>query len=318
VPNEVRQSSLVAVPSGSAVEIKVVDQKGEPVNGATVTATGTTTNLTQMTVKQGCVVFGAIADKTVEVGAAKSGWVGTQGVTPATKSVTPSESLSATEFTIAAPGAVQAKFSSNGTSGVSGETIFAAQSKLGAKGFVAGTAGTPTTAVTMSGLYPFVSPNTYTVYAGDCEENNPEVVSGKVVKDQPGVQIEPGVTSNVEVEEPPVNITVMSGTKAGTSTAGTAVTSTSAKLINKACASKTTQTGSAIPYEHAVKVVAGKLERPYAPYATALELCVVFKEGTTYYKNKTTFANTKKEGLAETAFYVKGTGVTSSTSVLSC
>ncbi|HXP28281.1 MAG TPA: hypothetical protein VN804_00880, partial [Solirubrobacteraceae bacterium] len=224
-PQEVTQSSLVAVPNGSAVEVKVVDQNGTPLNGATVTVTGATTNLSQTTVKQGCVVFGAIADKTVEVDASKSGWVGTQGVTPAAKSTTPSsESVTPSEFTLAMPGAIQAKFSSNGAT-VSGETIFATQAKMGTKGLGAGVVGTPASAVTLSGLYPFIGPNTYSVFAGDCEANNPETVTSKVVKDATA-QVEAGATREATVELPPLNITVMSGTKAGASTAGTAVTST--------------------------------------------------------------------------------------------
>lgn len=320
VHKSIKQSSIVSVPSSTTVEARVVNQAGEPVSGATVTAKGTATNLSQTTLATGCVVFGSIADKTVELGASKSGWVGHNGSASSPKTVTLSSSATTSEkFTLAEAATLNAEFDTNGgaTRGLTGDTVYVGQSNVGTPpNFIAGKAGTYATATSLSGLFPFASPNTYTVFAGDCEKNNPEtIVSGGSVKDEK-VLLEPGATKTVTVEEPQVNELVMSGTSA--SSPGTVVTSTSAKLINKECASTSAQNYTTVPYEHVTEVVAGRLKPRYAPYAKSLELCVVWLEGGKYYKNKTTFANATKAGSTELTFYANGTGVTSTTTPVTC
>jgi hypothetical protein len=71
--------------------------------------------------------------------------------------------------------------------------------------------------------------------------------------------------------------------------------------------------------EHAVKVVAGRLEPRYAPYAKSLELCVAWgPESSKYYKVKTTIANTKKEGTTEITVYAKTGTPTAYTTAQTC
>jgi Tfp pilus assembly protein PilV len=316
----IKQSSIVSVPSSTTVEARVVNQAGEPVSGATVTVKGTSTNVSQTTLATGCVIFGSIGEKTVELGASKSGFVSHSGSATLSKTVTLSSSATTSEeFALAEGATLNTEFDTNGgaTRGLTGDTVYIGQSNVGTPpNFIAGKAGTYVTATSLSGLFPFVSPNTYTVFAGDCEKNNPEtVISGGSAKDEK-VLLEPGATKTVTVEEPQVNELVMSGTSA--SSPGTTVTSTSAKLINKECASTSAQNYTTVPYEHVTEIVAGRLKPRYAPYAKSLELCVAWLEGGKYYKNKTTFANATKAGSTELTFYAKGTGVTSSTTVLTC
>lgn len=319
----IKQSSIVSVPPSTTVEARVVNQAGEPVSGATITVKGTSTNLSQTTLATGCVVLGSIADKTVELGASKSNWVGHNGSPPAPKTVTLSSSATTPEvFTLAEPATLTAEFDTNGgaTRGLPGDTVYIGQSGVGTPpNFIAGKAGTYQTATSLGNLFPFVSPNTYTVFAGDCEKNNPETtVSGGSVKDEK-VLLEPGATKTVTVEEPQINLLVMSGTAAGAGKEGSPISSTSAKLINKECASTSAQNYTTVPYEHTIEVVAGRLKPRYAPYAKSLELCVAWLEGGKYYKNKTTFANTAKAGSTEVAFYAKGAGVSSPSSTpLTC
>ncbi len=225
------------------------------------------------------------------------------------------------KFTLANPGTLVTEFVTNGgaTSGLQGDTVYVGQSKVGSPpNFVAGTPGTYATSVSLTGLYPFVSPNKYTVYAGDCEKNNPEVVTSKAVKDE-AAQIEPGETTKVKVEEPQVNLVVMSGT--GTAAPGTAVTSNSAKLTNTECKGSTSQNQATITGEHTIKVVGGRLEPAYAPYGKSFKVCVAWLESSSgkYYRNETTFANTAKTGSTAQTFYAKASGYTGpSSTALGC
>jgi hypothetical protein len=310
VRSSLKQSSLVSVPSSNTLQVDVLDQNGKEVPGAAVTVKGASTSLTQTTLANGCVVFGSIADKSVEVDATKTNWVAANGSAPAAKSVTLSSTkTSPAQFTIAEPGTLMTEFDTNGgAGGLEGDTVYVGQSNVGSPpNFIAGEAGKHATSVSLEGLFPFVSPNKYTVYAGDCEKNNPEVVTSKAATDQ-AVLIEPGAISKVKVEEPQVNVLLMSGTKSGTSTAGTAINGTTATLINTECKSASAQNETPVNYKHAIKVVNGRLEPRYAPYAKSLEVCVEWVEGGKYYRTTTPFANTAKAGSTETTYYEKAVG----------
>lgn len=322
VRKAVKQSSLVSVPSSTTLEVKVVNQAAEPVSGATVTVKGASTNLSQTTLANGCIVFGSVADKTVEVNATKTGSVGHNGGTPTPKTVTLSSTATTTEeLTLAESGSLLVEFDTNGgaTRGLLGDTAYIGQSGIPSPAnFVAGTPGTFATSILQGELFPFASPSKYTVFAGDCEANNPEkVVSGGSVTDEK-ILLEPGKQGKVTVEEPQVNLLVKTGT--GSSSPGSPLQSTSAKLINKECSAASSQNHTSVPYEHPIKVVAGRLEPRYAPYAKSLELCVAWgPESSKYYKYTTAFANTAKAGTTETTLYARnGTGLTSSTTALTC
>ena len=245
-----------------------------------MTAKGTTTNASQTTNSTGCVIFGSITDKTVELAATRAGFVAHDGEAAAEKSATPSaKSLPSEELALAEPGAVEAKFATNGTTtaGVTGENVYVGETAVGSPSFFLASplSGKPESSVTQKGLFPFASEHKYTVFAGDCEKNNPETAASPTVKPA-SAQVEPNQTTSVMVEVPKLNLTVYSGTN--TSSLETA-TSTSAKLINTECAGKASQDYTTVPYEHPAKVVNGVLETAYAPYAKSLELCVTFSEG---------------------------------------
>jgi type II secretory pathway pseudopilin PulG len=326
----VKQSNIVNNPLKVALMVKVRDEFNEPVEGATVKVTGTSTAAEQTTSSAGCVIFGALADKSVTVTAEKSGWIDHQGASPPpSKAVTVSaSSLTEVSFTIAPPGGITAEFESNGTT-VSGESFVAEQTGISEpSGFIA-SAATPAAKLSMAGLFPFATPgkpptpNPYLVFAGDCAENNPAKVIASISGRTAQVNRNSVSSPSGKLELPPINLTVMSGTKAGSATEGTVVASTSAKLINTECVGEKVRSGTSIitlTGEHPISVVAGKLEPRYQPYAKNLELCVVFKESTKYYKNKTTIVNAAKAGSTTATFYVKGSGVSTVTSpsVLTC
>jgi Tfp pilus assembly protein PilV len=315
------ESSVVSVPASSALEVRVYNQAKLPVSGATVTAKGTTTNASQTTNSTGCVIFGSITDKTLELAATRPGFVAHDGEAVAETSATPSsKSLAGQELALAEPGAVEAKFATNGTTtAVTGENVYVGETAVGSPSYFLASAlsGKPESSVTQKGLFPFGSEHKYTVFAGDCEKNNPETAASPSVK-AASAPVEPNQTYSVTVEVPKLNLNVYRGTS--TASLGT-LTSTSAKLINSECAGKSSQDFTTVPYEHTVKVVNGLLETPYAPYAKSLELCVTFSEGSPlkYYKSKYTFANTAKAGTPTLNDYAKTTGqVTTVTSTTTC
>jgi Tfp pilus assembly protein PilV len=314
----VKQSSLVAIKGSTALLVKVTNQSGEPVEGALVSVTGTSTSASQYTPTAGCVIFGAIADKKVKVTATRTGWVNANGESePAAKEYTLSTtSLTTAEFKIAQAGKIEAEFVSNGSAvGVTSDTFYAYQASASGP-YIGGKPEVRGATALLSGIFPFAPKNTYSVWAGDCAENNPEVDSGKTVTN-PSAQVEPGGTTTVKVEVPALNITVYKGaTSLGNE--GVLAGSYSASITNTACKSKSALNEEPLVYKRSVSISsAGALEQKYQPYAKELALCVVGLIGGTYYKNTQTFSNIKKTGTTE-SFYLKKTGYSSSSSALTC
>ena len=330
----VTQSSIVTNPVHTALLVKVKDQNGAPLEGATVTVTGTSTNATQTTPAAGCVIFGGIADKTVSVVASKGTFVDHQGKSPPPAksgiSLSPT-SLTEVEFVIAQPGKLVAEFESNGSvTGVTSDTFVAQQTGIASPPFfVGGTAGEYLASASQGGLFPFAEggkPSKYTVYAGDCEANNPEVVTAGVVKPDKAEAVTPGGEAHVKVEVPAVTLTVWEGEASGkelkklnTSTAKV----TSDKITNKECSAATSQNYAKVPSERKVTITPeGQLQEKYQPYAKALELCVVafpfvIETKNQYVKNTLAIANTAKAGTT-LAFYLKKSGYQKSTAKLEC
>jgi hypothetical protein len=316
----VSQSSIVSAPASAAVLVKVINQANEPVEGATVGVTGAPS---QTTSASGCVIIGGLATGTVTVSAEKGAYVDPQGKTPTpTKSVNVSTTTLATAtFQLAPPGSIVASFESNKLP-VSGDTFFAADTGIATpSNFVGGTASKYAPTVTLAGLFPFASPSPpYTVFAGDCEKNNPEVVTAKAVKD-PTAQVNPLLPTAVTVEAPAVNFTVYEGTSAAKG--NPVAVSTSGKIINVECAATASQNFASVPYEHEVHLEAGgHVAQRYQPYAKKLEFCIVALISGNYYKYKTpvAFANTSKTGTGEMFVYLKEvtSGYTKSASKIEC
>lgn len=324
---EVKQSSLVNVPAGNTLLVKVKNRNNEPVEGATVKVTGTATNATQTTPSAGCVVFGAITDSKVKVVAENGTWVDHNGKSPPPQLEEKLSTTAVTEanFTIEAPGSIDAEFESNGASveSLTFDVLHPSEMSF-PEFFVGGSASTPSHSAELTGVFPFVTPGTpptsskYTVFAGDCEANNPASVtaSGEKIVDR-SAQVEPNLATSVKVEAPAVNVTVDEGENASKPESHL-LSSVSAKVINTECAGKAAQNYATVPYEHPVTITSGALVQKYLPYAKKLELCVVGKLGSNYYRNKATFANTAKAGTAAFFFYLKATGFTKSGSAISC
>ncbi len=326
----VSQSGILTVPTSGVLLVKVLNQNNEAVAGATVTVTGTGVNTTQTTPAGGCVIFGGLPAETVEVDAYKSLRVDKQGKSPppAVPTTISTTSIAEKTFFLGEPGEIIATFESNGvTAGVTSDTVYTLQTEMASPtDYVTETAGTYASSVTMTGiegkgLFPFVKvgkpsgPAPYTVFAGDCEANNPATVTekGEKIVDRTA-QVDPNVSTPVKVEVPPVNLTVYEGT--GSAKAEKALEGAEyAYITNKACsAGKAQNYAGTVPYQHKVTIstgsteaLRGHLEPKYQPYAKELILCVTAKLSSgKYYRNTFTIANTTKAGNStEHKFYLK-------------
>ena len=218
----VTQSSNLNVPASYVLLVKVVNQNNEPVEGATVSVTSGPSTTTSAS---GCVTFGGLSSETVEVSATKGSWVDYTGKSPTTKAGVKVSTTSITEVTLqlAEPGSIVGEFESNGVA-AEGTAFYALETKITSPSFyvaAATSAPVPEAKITQSKLFPFVKSvkpleyESYVVYAGDCEANNPETVTaaGEKIKYKP-VQVPPGSSTSVKLEVPAVNVRVYEGTEA--------------------------------------------------------------------------------------------------------
>jgi Tfp pilus assembly protein PilV len=319
----VTQSSIVSTPVSAGLLVKVIDQNSKGLAGATVSVTGATS---QTTPSSGCVIFGDITPGAVIAQATAGSDVDIRGKTPTSKEVeVTGKTLASTELQLAPPGTIVAEFENKGKA-VTGSTFFALNSGIPTPpDFVGGAPSTFVATARQESLFPFTS--AYTVFAGDCEKNNPEVVaspnpivSGKKEVIDPTATLVAGGQNTVKVEEPEVSgVQVFEGTKASP---GSAVSSpSSAKMINIECKATNSQNYTPIEYKHTVTFDAsGNLVQKYWPYAAKLEFCVVSLKSGTYYKYQGAFANTARAGVAGPKVYLKETttGYSKSTSKLEC
>jgi Tfp pilus assembly protein PilV len=314
LPSGVTQSSIVDVPTSLQLLVRTYNQAHEPLEGVTVSVTNraeTVTDAEEATPVSGCVVFGALPEKEVNVLAVAGSDVNEaeelSSAAPAKEvTLSPTALTGPVEFTLAPPGTIEPTFESNGsTAGVTGDTFFATHTGV-SKALIGGVVGVYESTAKLTGLFPFQTsggPNPYKVYAGDCAANSPKTVAG--IEERPA-QVEPNGVVKPKVEVPAFNLTVYKGAATGE---GVLTTATSAKIINTGCSSTA----------HAVKVTsAGLLEQKYQPYAKELQVCVVGLISGTYYKStQTGFSNSVKAGTNQ-SFFLKKPTPQSSTSVLTC
>ena len=321
----VRQSSVVSIPTTAAVEVKVIEADGLPVEGATVEAreSGKETGPSQVTPASGCVVFGGLTAGTAyKFYASKSGSMTPTGETSPFKEATPTlTGVSVLEFTLAAAGNLEAKFTSGGAPS-EGDTFVAYQTHVETRKFYqAGVAGTFYSTVFSPSLYPFTilkekvwEPEKYLVYAGDCTANNPETASGGTVKPQEA-SVVAGHTEPVTIATPPVTVIAYEAAKESEVTENKNTNRVTAniesmKVINKACKSVEAQNG-AVKYEHVVKPTvnpAKELVLPAQPYAKELEICIVAKIGASsepYFKPKNVVVKNETAAGTKATFYMK-------------
>jgi type II secretory pathway pseudopilin PulG len=294
---EVTQSSIVTNPIGASLLVKIENQVGEGVPGANVTAVGENTNQTQTTNSEGCAIFASLVAPSVTVTVAKTGWVDHEGeaLAPETLKLVTGKTTSVT-YQLGEAGSIKATFTSKSV-GELGDTFVAFQSEIVRvplfmlEGTISSSVIAASTdyksPVTSSpkALFPFQklpapgSPSPYTVYAGDCEKNNPTLYEAGFVNAT--AQVGPGEEAPLSkpLELPPVNIIVKAGYESGAH-AGLVVggPSTSASVTDTGCTGiiPTNYFGKSAPsYVHYQPLAAGTghLTYPGQPYG-AFSLCV--------------------------------------------
>lgn len=305
----VRQSSIVTVALSASLIVKVINQNQEPVEGVTIKTTDNSSIYTQTTGAGGCVLYDSLpAASNISVEASKLGWVDKTGNANPTKttSVIVGSPSSPVSFEMGQAGRIVANFVDASKAVKRGDTFVAFHNGAGTTNpfDLEGTIGTYATAAeSPMTLFPFVTvgkPATsspYTVYAGDCTENNPETVTSKAVKSE-SVQVEPGETKTVSVVVPPVNVAVYEGTN--TSSKVVSGTTSKATLTNTKCAGVLPNNYTSTPsYIHTQKLLEGHLEAPNQPFGT-FELCVSGTVGSETRRWKTTFTNNTNNGPSAT------------------
>ena len=161
-----------------------------------------------------------------------------------------------------------------------GSTAFAAPESGGEERYVAETNTYAQTALSATApkypygdLFPF--PSHWTVYAGDCAENNPALVVTKETVTPGSAIVSPGArTEAVSVPESYVSLKVYGGTKK----APTAPTQQfEVKITNASCSKSPPASpnhAKSVSYTHTqLTSLAGELEAPFQPFGT-LEICL--------------------------------------------
>ena len=326
----VTQSSIITPPDGSGLEVDVTNEASPevPVSGVSVSSGGVPTT----TGAAGCVIYTGIPATSTNVEAYKLGYVTPNGehkVVAKEVSIAPNV-ITHYHIYLAAGGTITAHFAYKGAA-VAGDTFVAFNNKMGVNPefevgspkfafdpeeeyealtgtTTEGYAETATTAVKSpyyptGDLFPFTT--AWTVYAGDCTENNPAKDNIK-----PGEAIVPaGGNMTATVPMSYVTLNVYEGAS------GTTPVSTpqEVKITNLSCEK---QTPAQIPnnasksnYEHRqMTSSAGHLSIPYQPFGE-FELCVAYNNTSTgtHSTYKHTYQNTSEAGSTLSNIYVGGT-----------
>ncbi|HSZ12775.1 MAG TPA: carboxypeptidase-like regulatory domain-containing protein [Solirubrobacteraceae bacterium] len=267
------ESGIISPPPDTTLLVQVADGT-EPVAGMTVAANGPATAPVEHTLETsagGCAIF-ALSPGEYTVNVSRAGYVTPDG-DPNSKE-DPQYEHSSTKYLVAettgtlqvqfAPaGEIEAKFTGAPAEGDSFEASNAAMFSSAREFPSPPTVGTFKKEIfTGKNVFPFPASEEYSVYAGTCSSDSPEAV-GSVIA--PKVVVTPGPpATKVTLTQPPVNLKVMSGTKAGTpAEEGSAVSGAAVKVEDTKCKTIRTQKTNA----------EGKLERPNLPFGT-YKICV--------------------------------------------
>jgi Tfp pilus assembly protein PilV len=323
----VTQSSIITPPDGSGLEVDVTNQ-GSPeaaVSGVSVSSGGVLTT----TGAKGCVIYSAIPATTASFEAYKLGYVTLNGehkVFAKEVSIAPNI-ITHYHVYLGAGGTITAKFAYKGGL-AKGDTFVAFNNKMGVNPefevgstrfafnseeeyealtgtTTEGYAETATTAVKSpyyptGDLFPFTT--AWTVYAGDCTENNPAKYGIK-----PGEAIVPaGANTSTTVPTSYVTLNLYQGASGSTPVS----TPQEVKVTNLSCTTQTptqvANNASKSNYEHRQMTSAeGHLAVPYQPFGES-ELCLAYNSGSTHSTYKYTYKNTTEAGSTLPTIYVGG------------
>ena len=157
-------------------------------------------------------------------------------------------------------------------------------------------------ATSPSNLFPFLEAEkiSWSTYAGDCTENNPEKVTGGVIKPQEKVFIAPGETKGVKVPTSLVTLNLYNATEKEVTALGAskwkALETSKAwpvKITNVKCSGTTPNNEPATNVKHEQTTSTGALrgghlEFPFQPFSAEMQLCVAIVKKTYTRKYKDT------------------------------
>jgi type II secretory pathway pseudopilin PulG len=206
-----------SVDQGS-LAVNVVDRDGNGISGLSVAINGPA-SASDVTDSHGCAFFGYEPTGSYTVSTTRTGWVDTQGNTTASKTVSiASQQMSTTTLQYDQAGSATVAFDTVATDpGGATRTVVAPISE-GRSIRVAhnlllppywrafGDTNDHTTIMAIK-LFPFTS--AYGIYAGDCDNNDPNKQSPAQTVDS--VQVNPSASPSLTVREPAVNVHVVKG-----------------------------------------------------------------------------------------------------------
>ena len=343
----VTQRSVITPPDGSGLEVNVTNlgSPEEGVPGVSVLAGGVATT----TGTKGCVIYTGIPATTVNVEASKPEYVMPSGARKySAKEVSIAPNLiTRTHTYLGHGGRITAQFK-HGVTSVEGDTFVAYNSNMGVTpefevgsveygtfssegkyetepGSVTATGTNPrtltmegygkeaTTAVSSSyypsgDLFPFTT--AWTVYAGDCTENNPTKWNSSIT---PGSAIVPaGGEFKVSVPTSKVTLNLYKSSSTEPET-----TKQEVKITNLSCtkASPAQVADNAVKshYEHyQTTSTTGHLEIPYQPFGE-FAICLAYNNGTTTHSKYTAkYTNTTTTEAGTTLENIVALGTTGS------
>lgn len=307
----VTRSIITGKRPGDALEVDVNNggSPAQPVEGATVTASG----LTSTTGAQGCAVYNFQTEKEPEstsVTVTKSGWI-----TPSGASEFKSSSISlvpdlVTHYPVelGQAGAILGEFV-NQKKIVTGDTFVAYNTRMNlAPDFeIGGTNSTyasstyASTAQTAMALFPLKE---WAVYAGDCPADNPEGASKGVVRTG-SAPVVGGAATKAEVPISDVKLEVYTGSSATKKEALTKVTD-EVKITDPECASSIPDNGTTANDVHQQSLNgSGGLTYPYQPYGK-YKLCIYDPTEKKIYSTEAT--NTTEAGTSAKVYLKAASG----------
>jgi Tfp pilus assembly protein PilV len=280
--------SVIAPPNGSfgsgqgSLAVQVRDRNGNGVPGATATLSGPKA-YTDVTNANGCVLWGYLPVGNYNVAVAKTGYVDPSGAPAPTKPVgIVGESTTTLAFDYDQGGQIQASYQSwNGTTTVPANgTSFLATNPNLTVALPAFGDGSAHTSFLTGLVYPFTVG--YSLYAGNCAGADPTLYSQSAQT----ATVLPGAIANVNLREPPINLTVINSNNTPQAVSGATVKLTGTASGCGALPARTTGSTGLLT----------DTSFPYGTYTFCVQSGTVKQTKTT--TSATTLSNTTPTGIA--------------------
>jgi Tfp pilus assembly protein PilV len=297
------ESGIISPPAGSALIVQVTGAAGEAVSGMSVEATGPT-SISTTTSSDGCAIL-AVLPGEYKLNVSRTGYVDQNGYANSSEdsmSNTPvyvvAETTVKKSYEFAPAGELSVSFENPSTkAAIQGDTALAFNTSMTSPSFTAfGELGKPETtiATTAKKLFPFSSP--YTAYAGTCPADAP-TANGQSANPAP-ILVPAGSRASITVPLPPINISVRSGTQAGTGKEGSLLSGAEGTIVDTGCESE------GIKSKRSFKTNSeGKVPYPGLPYGT-YSLCVTATISGKHRKSTTEVVNDLTTGPPATTIYL--------------